>query len=102
MRPKIERLALGAGLSACLSWACGTVLSKSLLDRFNPLDLLVMQLSISTALLSVLVAMYRRTPDFHDWRFAWPGVLQPGLAHGLSYFRSRCHSRKPGDHVVCR
>jgi len=43
MRPKIERLAFGAGLLACLSWACGTVLSKSLLDRFHPLDLLVMQ-----------------------------------------------------------
>jgi hypothetical protein len=49
MRPKIERLAFGAGLLACLSWACGTLLSKSLLDRFHPLDLLVMQLSISTA-----------------------------------------------------
>jgi drug/metabolite transporter (DMT)-like permease len=86
MRPKIERLAFGAGLLACLSWACGTVLSKSLLERFHPLDLLVMQLSISTALLWVLVVMYRRTPDFHDWRFAWPGVLQPGLAYGLSIF----------------
>jgi probable blue pigment (indigoidine) exporter len=86
MTSRIERSAFGAGLLACLSWACGTVLSKSLLDRFHPLDLLVMQLGISTALLWVLAITYRRIPDFHDWRFAWPGVLQPGLAYGLSIF----------------
>ena len=95
MRPKIERLAFGAGLLACLSWACGTVLSKSLLERFHPLDLLVMQLSISSALLWVLVVMYRRTPDFHDWRFMAAARTMTLIVNGAVHFSIRWSATAP-------
>jgi drug/metabolite transporter (DMT)-like permease len=86
MRSQTERLAFGAGLLACVSWACGSVLSKALLERIHPLDFLTMQLGMSTIWLWLLSCAFVRLPDAGDWRFAWPGILQPGLAYGLSIF----------------
>jgi len=61
-------------------------MSKALLERIHPLDFLTMQLGISTIWLWLLSFIFLRMPDTRDWRFAWPGILQPGLAYGLSIF----------------
>jgi drug/metabolite transporter (DMT)-like permease len=79
-------LALGAGLAACLIWAVCNIINKLLLDDgVAPLTLLTAQLLISTpSLWIVTFAMGRRPKIAIVLRLMALGVLQPGLAYGLS------------------
>ena len=71
---------------AAACWAGGTVLSKQAVAEVPPLSLLAVQLAVSVAFLLV-VARFRgeRLPDQGDGRnLARLGLLNPGLAYGLS------------------
>jgi drug/metabolite transporter (DMT)-like permease len=79
-------LALGAGLAACLIWAFCNVLNKKLLDLgVAPLTLLTGQLLFSTpSLWTIAFVAGRRPKPKTVLRLMGLGVLQPGLAYGLS------------------
>jgi len=74
-----------AALFAALCWGVSTVMSKAALVGFAPVTLLVLQLSVSVACLWSLV--WLRRPERTPWRtvakFAWLGLLEPGLAYLL-------------------
>lgn len=72
------------GVLACLSWAFGNVLTKALLSRADPLDLLSGQLTASVIGLWTMSLARKAEIRLDDWRIGLPGVLQPGLAYGLS------------------
>jgi drug/metabolite transporter (DMT)-like permease len=79
-------LAFGAGLTACLIWAVCNVINKVLLDTgVAPLTLLSGQLLVSTPALWIVTFAAGRRPKFKIViRLMALGVLQPGLAYGLS------------------
>ena len=72
------------GLLACLSWALGSVLTKAVLSHAAPLDVLSGQLTASVIGLWTLSLASKSEIRLDDWRVGLPGVLQPGLAYGLS------------------
>jgi drug/metabolite transporter (DMT)-like permease len=77
----------GAGYAAlaALCWGAATVMSKSALAEFAPLDLLVVQLAASVACLWVVVWWFRlpRAAPGEMLRVAWLGLLEPALAYML-------------------
>jgi drug/metabolite transporter (DMT)-like permease len=79
-------LAFGAGLTACLIWAVCNVINKALLDAgVAPLTLLAGQLLVSTPALWIVAFAAGRRPKLSIVVRLMPlGVLQPGLAYGLS------------------
>lgn len=70
---------------AALCWGTATVMSKSVLADVSPVSLLVLQLAGSVAMLW-LVVWGQRTASGR-WReimrYAWLGLLEPGLAYLL-------------------
>jgi drug/metabolite transporter (DMT)-like permease len=72
-------------IASAAFWACGTLLSKAVLNdtAFDPLPLLTVQLATSVAVL-VLVVVGQRRSTKGTWRFGWTGLLEPGAAYGLS------------------
>ena len=80
-------LGVTSALLATVLWAAGSILTKHLLRLFDPFDLIVDELTVSTALLIVIVCV-------RGWpirsirtllRLASPGLLQPGLAYTLAF-----------------
>ena len=78
---------------AALCWGIATVMSKSVLDSFSPVFLLVVQLIASVVLLWAFILIRQRpvarptltTPALADVaKFASLGLLEPGLAYLLS------------------
>src|SRR5208283_6126604 len=72
------------GVLACSSWALGNVLTKAELSNMEPLALLSGQLTVSVAGLWLLSFAKGSTIGRGDWRAGLLGLLQPGLAYGLS------------------
>ena len=72
------------GMLACLSWASGSVLTKAVLSHAEPLDVLTGQLTASVVGLWTMSLASKSEIRLDDWRVGLPGVLQPGLAYGLS------------------
>lgn len=69
--------------SAC--WGLGTVLSKTALIHFEPIDLLIVQLGASVAAMSLVLVLSQSRPSrpAAAWSTAGLGVLNPGLAYLL-------------------
>jgi len=84
MIPPRSAFPLLCGLLACLSWSVGSVVSKVALSSMEPLALLTGQLGVSVLSLSALSFCLGAPLRWSDWRVGLPGVLQPGLSHGLS------------------
>jgi drug/metabolite transporter (DMT)-like permease len=72
------------GVLACLCWASGSVLTKALLSHAEPLAVLSGQLTASVVGLWTISLARRSEIRLDDWRVGLPGILQPGLAYGLS------------------
>ena len=72
-------------IGASAAWGLGTVLSKSALVHFEPIDLLIVQLGASVAAMSLVLAFTRNRPSRPSamWSVAGLGVLNPGLAYLL-------------------
>lgn len=75
-------------VSACLCWALGTILSKTLLSSFPPVTILVFQLTPSVIALWLAVVLTRsRAPSARLLpAIALLGLLNPGWAYTLSMF----------------
>lgn len=75
-------------VAACLCWALGTILSKTLLSSFPPITILVFQLAPSVVALWLAVAF--RRPELPPLRLVTSigllGLLNPGWAYTLSMF----------------
>lgn len=75
-------------VGACLCWALGTMLSKTLLSSFPPVTILVFQLVPSVIALWLVVALTK--PDIPAARLLLPigllGLLNPGWAYTFSMF----------------
>ena len=77
-----------SGLAAAACWGFSNVLSKSLLAHFAPLSLLAIQLMASNIFLWLSLAFHKKSSlsKAEHFRYALPGVLQPGLAFSFSVF----------------
>jgi drug/metabolite transporter (DMT)-like permease len=84
MRSARPHATLLYGLLACLSWACGSVLTKALLAQADPLTVLSGQLTASVVGLWAISLASGSQIRLDDWRIGFPGIFQPGLAYGLS------------------
>lgn len=75
-------------VGACLCWALGTILSKTLLSSFTPVTILVFQLTPSVIALWLAVVLTRaRAPSIRLLpAIALLGLLNPGWAYTLSMF----------------
>jgi drug/metabolite transporter (DMT)-like permease len=85
-RSRASRSAALALILAAASWGFGTVVSKRAVEEIPPLPLLAIQLGVSAAVLAVLTR-WRRSPSGRSGvppRLARLGLLNPGLAYGLS------------------
>ncbi|KUM26306.1 hypothetical protein AU467_22435 [Mesorhizobium loti] len=75
-------------VGACLCWALGTILSKTLLSSFPPVTVLVFQLAPSVVALWLAVVFSR--PEFPPARMLLSigllGFLNPGWAYTFSMF----------------
>ncbi|MGF6157321.1 drug/metabolite transporter (DMT)-like permease [Ensifer sp. KUDG1] len=75
-------------VGACLCWALGTILSKTLLSSFPPVTILVFQLTPSVIALWLAVVFTK--PDIPAARLLLPigllGLLNPGWAYTFSMF----------------
>lgn len=78
-------------VAATILWAAGSILTKHLLHAFAPLPLLVIELAASSAVLWGLLLLRGRggLSRGNLFRLAAPGLLQPGLTHGLSFLALR-------------
>ena len=74
------------GVLACLSWAFGNVLTKAVLSHVEPLSVLSGQLTCSVIGLWAFSRARGSEIRLDDWRVGLPGLLQPGLAFGMSTF----------------
>ena len=74
-----------AAALAALCWGSATVMSKGALGGFAPVSLLVLQLTASVVFLWFLVWLRRpeRLALREIAKFAWLGLLEPGLAYLL-------------------
>jgi probable blue pigment (indigoidine) exporter len=72
-------------IAASAAWGLGTVLSKSALVHFEPVDLLIVQLGASVVAVTFLIAFTRNRPSRPPALLAVAGlgVLNPGLAYLL-------------------
>lgn len=72
---------------AALCWGMATVMSKGALDYFAPIALLVLQLAASVVCLWGVLLFRPKPMRPIAWRtvarFAWLGLLEPGLAYLL-------------------
>jgi drug/metabolite transporter (DMT)-like permease len=68
---------------AALCWGMATVMSKGALSGFPPLALLTIQLAASVIVLWIALMLRGVSlPGWREgWRFAWLGLLEPGLAY---------------------
>ncbi|MFE0017713.1 DMT family transporter [Mesorhizobium sp. NPDC059054] len=75
-------------VSACLCWALGTILSKTLLSSFSPVTILVFQLTPSVIVLWLAVVLARSPVPSGRLlpAIALLGLLNPGWAYTLSMF----------------
>ncbi len=75
-------------VAACLCWAFGTILSKTLLSSFPPVTILVFQLAPSVIALWLAVAFSRpQVPPFRMLpSIGLLGLLNPGWAYTFSMF----------------
>jgi drug/metabolite transporter (DMT)-like permease len=82
-------IGIAAGAGAAVSWGSATVLSKDLLQDFDPVSLLLIQLAASVALLwcVIIVRGWRAGAAAPSLRgvasYAWLGALEPALAYFL-------------------
>lgn len=80
-----SRAAVPSLVLAAAAWGLGTVLSKRAVAELAPLVLLAIQLASSLAVVAVVRGITRRRPAGPvPARLAWLGVLNPGIAYGLS------------------
>lgn len=75
-------------VGACLCWALGTILSKTLLSSFPPITVLVFQLtpSVVALWLAVVVSRSQVPPGRLLPAIGLLGLLNPGWAYTLSMF----------------
>jgi drug/metabolite transporter (DMT)-like permease len=75
--------AIVAMIMSAACWGGGTTLSRHTLSRWEPLPLLVIQLSASVAFLYILMLLRQQRPDLSatSLRRNIIGVLEPGLAY---------------------
>lgn len=75
-------------VGACLCWAIGTILSKTLLSSFPPITILVFQLapSVIALWLAVVFSRSRIPPTRMLPSIALLGLLNPGWAYTFSMF----------------
>jgi drug/metabolite transporter (DMT)-like permease len=80
-------IGVAQGVLATCAWALGSVLTKHSLGAFPPGRLLLVELGASNVFLWTCAVATRATlpPAGRLMRLALPGVLQPGLAYGLSF-----------------
>ena len=86
-RPSLERtLAIAALIGSAASWGLATVMTKSALSALPPFTLLAIQLAASVTFLWCAVAALRQRVGFdsRSRRAALSGLLEPGLAYGVS------------------
>ncbi|MFH1555201.1 MAG: DMT family transporter [Pseudomonadota bacterium] len=87
-RPHIRTPAFGilAVVASAACWGLATVLSKDVLHTIAPFTLLAIQLAGSVGFLAaVFRARGGRLPGVGSGlSVAWPGLLEPGLAYGVS------------------
>jgi drug/metabolite transporter (DMT)-like permease len=82
-RPACGVLAI---LAACASITAGNLIGKALLARLEPLSLVLIQLASATLVVWATAIATGRLPRRRDaFRFAVPGVFQPGLVFPLTY-----------------
>ncbi len=79
-------MSLVYGALACLSWAFGNVLTKTVLSHVEPLAVLNGQLTVSVIALWTLSLARGATIRFGDWRAGLPGLLHPASAYACSTF----------------
>lgn len=85
-RSRASQSAALALILAAASWGFGTVVSKRAVEEIPPLPLLAIQLGVSAAALAVVTRLRRPShgrPGVPP-RLARLGLLNPGLAYGLS------------------
>ena len=70
---------------AAVLWGLANVVTKGTLGHFEPLPLLLLQLTGSNALLWVMLWLSRTAPirGREGLKLGWPGLIQPGLAFVL-------------------
>ncbi|QND54600.1 DMT family transporter (plasmid) [Phyllobacterium sp. 628] len=77
------QVGISTAILAALCWGTATVMSKSALADVPPVSLLVLQLAGSVVVLWLVVRVQRVSSG--SWqeiaRYAWLGVLEPGLAY---------------------
>lgn len=87
-RPHARTPAFGilAVVASAACWGLATVLSKDVLHTIAPFTLLAIQLAGSVGFLAVafLVRGGRLPGVGRGLSLAWPGLLEPGLAYGVS------------------
>ena len=80
-----QRVGIGAGLLAAILWGMANVLTKGTLGHFEPLPLVLLQLTGSNAVLWPMLLLSRTAPirGGELRSLGWPGLIQPGLAFVL-------------------
>lgn len=82
-----NRIGLLCAVLAALCWGSAAVMTKATLAEFAPVLLLVLQLAASVVCLWFFVWLRRPIPA--KWsdiaKFAWLGLLEPGLAYLLAF-----------------
>jgi drug/metabolite transporter (DMT)-like permease len=86
---KSQLIGIAAGTAAAISWGSATVFSKDLLQQFEPVSLLLIQLGTSVVFLWFLVLCRTKwarceSPSMSGVvPYAWLGALEPALAYLL-------------------
>jgi drug/metabolite transporter (DMT)-like permease len=86
---KSQMIGIAAGTAAAISWGSATVFSKDLLQQFDPVSLLLIQLGTSVVFLwSVVICRTKwARSESSSIRgvapYAWLGALEPALAYLL-------------------
>jgi drug/metabolite transporter (DMT)-like permease len=86
---KSQMIGIAAGTAAAISWGSATVFSKDLLQQFEPVSLLLIQLGTSVVFLWPVAICRTRwarseSPSIRGVApYAWLGALEPALAYLL-------------------
>jgi len=80
-----DRAGVFSAMAAAMCWGVSATMSKTALATISPASLLVFQLAASIAVLWIAVWWQRPTavPSSGIIKFAWLGLLEPGLAYLL-------------------
>lgn len=70
---------------ACLCVAAPIVATKPILDTAPVLPTLLIQVAASTIVLAMIGWRTGRLPHGAEWRYGWPGLLQPALTYIMIY-----------------